>query len=170
MKKIFLKITLLFFALGILMFVPFNSNLTFGYATNTTGTPVCNKERPSAVVLYEPNHRLLPRATKSGELRLNWLKTSRANKYSVAFGMKPGNYIYGAADVGDTNHFVVRFLTPGKKYYFVVRGINDCMPGEWSREWSAIVGARGGVTTPVVTRRTTTKTTKVLPTLSPRVR
>src|SRR3990167_8600544 len=139
MRKNSVKIVLSVFVLGLLALVPLNSNLAFGY-NNTTDTPVCSKQAPSQVVLYEPNHRLLPKATKSGEVRLNWLKTRNANKYTVAFGVKPGNYIYGAADVGDTNNFTVRFLTPGKKYYFVVRGVNDCMPGAWSREWAASTG------------------------------
>lgn len=145
MKFTFLKGVLIVSVFGLLALVPLNSNLIFGY-NNTTDTPTCSKEKPSQVVLYEPNHALLPRATGVGEIRLNWLKTAKANKYTVGFGVNSGNYIYGASDVGDTDHFIVRFLAPGKRYFFAVRGVNDCKPGDWSREWSAVVGRGGGVT------------------------
>ncbi len=154
MKKKFFKITTAVFVLGLLTLIPLNAKLTFGY---TPDPYQCNKEVPDKVVLYEPNHVLLPRATGQGEVRLNWLKANRANKYSVGFGVESGKYIYGSVDVGNTDHFIVRYLAPGKKYYFAVKGVNDCMPGEWSREWAAVVG-RGGLVT-ILTRTTGTGST-----------
>jgi hypothetical protein len=140
MKNIYWKIFLIVLAFAVLLVVPKNSQLAFGYGT--TGTPSCGKEAPDQVVLYEPNHPLLPRASAGGEVLLNWLKAARATKYTVAFGTSSGNYIYGQADVGDTDHFLVRFLTPGRRYYFAVRGVNDCMPGPWSMEWPVLVGGQ----------------------------
>ena|SRR3989338_8126621 len=150
MKKTVLKVAVSIFVLALITLIPKNTDLTFGY----NEIQACNKEKPTQVVLYEPNHRLLPRATKSGEVRLNWLKAERADRYTVAFGVSSGNYIYGAANVGNTDHFDVRFLTPGKRYYFAVKGANDCMPGPWSREWSVLVGRNG--TASVIKPRTTT--------------
>jgi len=140
MKNISWKIFFVALAFAVLLIVPKNSQLAFGYGT--TGTPSCGKIAPDQVVLYEPNHPLLPRATIGGEVLLNWLKATRATKYTVAFGTSSGNYIYGQADVGDTDHFLVRFLTPGRRYYFAVRGVNDCMPGPWSMEWPVLVGGQ----------------------------
>lgn len=145
MKKTIFRIGLVIFAFTLLVLIPLNSNLTFGYGT--TSTPSCDKEKPSQVVLYEPNHPLLPKATGAGEVRLNWLKAERANKYTVGFGLSAGNYIYGATNIADTNNYTVSHLNPGTRYYFAVKGVNDCMPGDWSREWSAAAGGRGGIST-----------------------
>ena len=38
-------------------------------------------------------------------------------------------------------------MNPGTRYYFAVKGVNGCMPGDWSREWSAVVGRGGGTST-----------------------
>jgi len=146
MKNILLKVGLIVFVFALLIIVPLNLNLTFGYGT--VSTPTCDNEKPGQPVLYEPNHALLPRATGAGEVRLNWLKAERANKYTIGFGTSSGNYIYGASNIADTNNFTVRFLTPGTRYYFAVKGVNECKPGDWSREWSAVVGRTG--TTPFV--------------------
>lgn len=144
MKNILFKVGLVIFAFALLIIVPLNLNLTFGYGT--VSTPTCDKEKPSQVVLYEPNHPLLPKATGAGEVRLNWLKAERANKYTVGFGLSAGNYVYGATNIADTNNYTVSHLNPGTRYYFVVKGVNDCMPGDWSREWSAVAGGRGALT------------------------
>ena len=84
MKNNIFKIILGVFVFGLFLLIPLNSKITFGY---TPDPYQCNKEVPDKVVLYEPNHVLLPRATGQGEVRLNWLKANRANKYSVAFGV-----------------------------------------------------------------------------------
>jgi hypothetical protein len=155
MLKGLIKISLLCLVFIVVTVIPSNSSLVFGYGSNsgdaptfagsTTEPPVCNKEKPSQVILYEPNHYLLPKATKPGEVRLNWLKVDKATTYTIAFGLASHNYIYGLPDTGNTDNFTVGNLSIGKTYYFVVRGVNDCMPGPWSREWSVKVG-RGSST------------------------
>ncbi|MCR4277145.1 MAG: fibronectin type III domain-containing protein [Candidatus Roizmanbacteria bacterium] len=144
MKNVLFRIGLVVFVFALLVVVPHNFNLIFGYAA---GTPGCTNEKPAQVVLYEPNHALLPKATGAGEVRLNWLKATRANKYTIGFGTSSGNYIYGAANIADTNNYTVGHLNPGTRYYFAVKGVNGCMPGDWSREWSAVVGRGGGTST-----------------------
>jgi len=151
MKKTTIKVSLILTALVALALIPANTQMIFGYdsptfAGSSTNPPVCSKEAPAAVLLYEPGHELLPKATDPGQVRLNWLKTDKASKYTIAFGLASGNYTYGLPDVGNTDYFTVSDLTPGATYYFVVRGVNDCMPGAWSREWAATVGG-GGVFT-----------------------
>jgi len=141
--------------------LPDNFQIAFGYGT--VSTPTCDKEAPAQVVLYEPGHYLLPKATGVGEVRLNWLKADRATKYTLGFGVQPGIYIYGLPDVGDTDHFTVQHLNPGTKYYFAVRGVNDCKPGAWSREWATVVGRGGAVTTVSTTTTGTTTGTGLLP-------
>src|SRR3989338_5410413 len=150
MKKPILILSLIGIAFLAIAAIPGNSKFVFGYGSDATFAgsstlpPVCNKEKPDQVILYEPNHPLLPKAASSKEVRLNWLKANRANKYTLAFGFSSGNYIYGFPDTGDTDHFTVGSLTSGKKYYFVVRGVNGCMPGLWSMEWAVRVGGGTG--------------------------
>jgi hypothetical protein len=40
------------------------------------------------------------------------------------------------------------------QYFFAVKGVNDCMPGDWSQEWSAVVGRKSGTTALVSTGST----------------
>lgn len=165
MKNVLFKVGLVIFVFALLIVVPLNLNLTYGYSTNTTDAPTCGNEKPDQPVLFEPNHALLSRATGAGEVRLNWLKAARANKYTVGFGLSSGNYIYGANDIADTDNFTVRSLTPGTRYYFAVKGVNECKPGDWSREWSAVVGGGGGTSTTTFARATGRNTS---PTIVPR--
>lgn len=161
LKKIGIRIFLITLSgLGIL-FVPLNSDFVYGYgssspvtsstgsssvlANDTTATPHCGRSQPKAPVLYQPGHALLPRTDEAGKIRLNWLKVDGANKYTIAYGLSSGNYIYGLPDVGDTDNFTVEYLSPGVKYFFAVRANNDCMPGPWSQEWSAIVNGRNNI-------------------------
>ncbi len=158
MLKGSVKISLLTLALIAIVLIPGNTQLVFGYGSGGGGgagdgrsdgrsdgrggggSTTCGNEQPAKVVLYQPNHALLPRATGPNQIRLNWIKTAKATKYTVAFGVSSGNYIYGLPDVGDTDNFTVNYLTPGRTYYFAVRGVNGCMPGPWSMEWAARAG------------------------------
>jgi len=144
MKNILLRIGMVVFIFALLVFVPLNVNQIFGYGT--VSTPTCDNEKPAKVVLYEPNHALLPKATGVGEVRLNWLKAERANKYTIGFGTSPRNYIYGVTNIPDTNNYTVKYLNPGTRYYFAVKAVNECMPGDWSREWSVLVGGTRATT------------------------
>lgn len=174
MKKTLVKVSILGFALLAIALIPGNSKFVFGYGSPTfagssTEPPVCDKEKPAQVVLYEPNHPLLPKAVNAYDVRLNWLKADKANKYTLAFGLSSGNYIYGLPNVGNTDHFTVGSLTPGQKYYFVVRGVNECMPGLWSREWAVrIGGGTGGVFTNLNTNSPRVITPPNIPSTLPR--
>lgn len=150
MPKSLIKAFLIFLVVVGVGLVPGNSKLLFGYGSgaDTSGQfhqDVCENEAPLKVVLYEPNHPALPKTTAKGEVILNWLKlTANADKYTIAYGVQPGNYIYGLPDVGNVSSFTVGYLNPGTRYYFVVRGVNGCMPGPWSKEWSAVAPGGGG--------------------------
>lgn len=157
MLKGLVKILLLGIALIAVTLIPGNAKLVFGYGSSsnsnsgslnsTTGAPTCDKQQPDKVTLYEPNHPLLPKAANPKDVRLNWLKANRSTKYTLAFGLSSGNYIYGLPDIGNTDNFTVSYLAPGTTYYFVVRGVNDCMPGPWSMEWAVKAGGETGTFT-----------------------
>lgn len=120
-------------------------------AGSTTDTPRCTAQVPETPVLYEPWHQLLPKAKNAGEVILRWHIARRATHYLIAFGLSAGNYIYGAPNVGnhDSNEYTVSLLVPGKKYYFAVKAINDCMPSDFSNEWVGRAKGYWGTPSPI---------------------
>lgn len=84
----------------------------------------------------------------SGEMTLIWAKSSGADFYTISYGLISGNYIYGAPNIGDTNQYAVRGLTPGKVYYFVMTSVNDCGSSGYSQEVWAKSGGAPVVVTP----------------------
>jgi len=180
MPKSFIKGFLIVLVVALIGLAPKNKDLIFGYG-DTAGQFhkfVCENQTPLKVVLYEPNHPSLSKTTARGEVILNWLKLrENADKYTIAYGVQPGTYIYGLPDVGNINSFTVRYLNPGTRYYFVVRGVNGCQPGPWSQEWSAMApGGIGGGTvaltqTPktTITPKTTVTPKTTAPQASPKV-
>ena len=167
LPQVFFKALLAAVAVAVLVIVPGNTKFLFGYG-DTSGQFhkfVCENSTPLKVVLYQPNHPALPKTAARGEVILNWLKLQdNAGKYTIAYGVQPGNYIYGVTDTGDVNSFTVKYLNPGTRYYFVVRGVNGCMPGPWSQEWSAVAPGGSGV------RDNGTNLTSPRPSVNPSVR
>lgn len=105
------------------------------------GPPTCGNSDPDkAPSLLQPNHPVLPKKAKAGEVVLYWHKVPGANNYSVYYGFSPKNYIFSAPDVGDTDNLIVRFL-PNKIMYFSVQARNGCAAGPLSREWAARPGS-----------------------------
>ncbi len=56
--------------------------------------------------------------------------------YALKFGTASGEYVFGASKfgTGETREYLVESLSPGKTYYFRVRGGNGCATGPWSNE------------------------------------
>ncbi|MBU1084923.1 fibronectin type III domain-containing protein, partial [Patescibacteria group bacterium] len=148
-SKNILKLVVASVVVGVLLIIPKNTDLSYGYSWENppeVNKPwICMNSAPDKVILYQPGHPLLPKSLVSGEVRLNWLKVSNADKYTVAYGVQPGTYIYGVNNVGNSDNFTVSYLNPGQTYYFVVRGVNGCKPGAWSQEWSAVAPGTGRV-------------------------
>lgn len=108
------------------------------------GLPVCNDPKPKAPVLYEPNNPVLQKAKNPGEIRLQWTKVPGASGYNVYFGLSSRNYIFSAADLGDTDNYTVKFLG-NRTYYFAVQTKSGCARGPLSNEWAARPGGGGAV-------------------------
>ena len=90
---------------------------------------------------------------------LTWTEAQDPVTYFlVAYGTSPNGIEYGAPNIGgrESTSFTVSELTNGVKYYFRVRGVNDCKPGKFSNKLSAVPGTPAG--TVLGTNKTLSKT------------
>lgn len=112
----------------------------YGWSPNVDhSASVCTDPKPDkAPILMQPNHPALPRGG-ANEIRLFWHKVPGANGYHVYYGLSPGNYIYSAADIVDTDNFTVAGLSR-RKYYFAVQAKKGCAASDLSNEWWGIPG------------------------------
>lgn len=97
-----------------------------------TPVPACDVASPSA-----PTNLQATSGPENGEVTLNWSKVSEATHYNLVFGPGSRDYHYGAPNIGNTDRYVVRQLSPGQLYYFVVAAVNDCASSGYSSEVSA---------------------------------
>lgn len=86
----------------------------------------CSDEKPGTPTMYPPV-RLDPTTMK-----LSWSATDKATTYALSYGVCAGQFIYGVADTGNVTEFTVGGLNASQTYYFSVRAINGCMPGDSS--------------------------------------
>lgn len=112
--------------------------------TTSTGwvAPACTAIKPGSAPIITN--------TLNGDnsVTLTWTKADNpVTKYLIAYGTSPGSIEYGNPDVGnaDTTSYTVRGLSGGTRYYFKIKAINDCMPGDWSNEVSSLIGGTGAV-------------------------
>ena len=104
--------------------------------TTTTGGTVCSASAPGAPL------NLLAVPAGPGQVLLSWQPPTegKPTHYSILYGLSPGDYLYGNHNVGLTTNYLVSGLTPATTYYFVVLAVNDCAPGPYSQEVSAVAG------------------------------
>ncbi|OGG09241.1 hypothetical protein A2154_03450 [Candidatus Gottesmanbacteria bacterium RBG_16_43_7] len=67
-------------------------------------------------------------------MRLTWTTADKATTYALSYGTDPGKYIYGVTDTGNVTAYTVGSLNDSQTYYFTVRAINGCMPGDPSNQ------------------------------------
>jgi hypothetical protein len=149
----------------------FAEDRPYGWSPQTDfsnqGPPTCGNSNPDkAPALLQPNHPILPKKAKGGEVVLYWHKVPGANNYSVYYGFSPKNYIFSAPDVGDTDNLVVRFL-PNKIMYFSVQARNGCAAGPLSREWAVRPGSGRYISPVLGTTKTTTLNKKTSSLIEP---
>ena len=127
-------------------FATFSSTPTSTSTTSTStgggggwSAPVCSATKPGSAPTIT--------SVVSGDnsVTLTWSKAGNpVTNYLVAYGTKPGSIEYGNPNVGnsDTTSYTIKGLSGGTRYYFKIKAINDCMPGDWSNEVSSIPGGR----------------------------
>ncbi len=80
----------------------------------------------------------------TGEVVIHWAGTEGADKYAIVYGTASSSYQYGSTNIGgnSSRSFVVRFLSPGTRYFFRVYAIRACSKnngiGDPSMEVSAV--------------------------------
>lgn len=112
-----------------------------GNGGGSVSAPVCNATKPSTPTL------LSVEAIGSGKVRLTWSSASPVTTYAISYGLYGKDFEYGVASTGNVTSFEVSGLTVGQRYSFVVRGVNDCMPGDPSNTLStggSVLGASTG--------------------------
>jgi hypothetical protein len=121
-----------------------NSNNNGGGGGGGGGSaPTCGAQKPPTPTL------LSVISTSTTTVQLNWTSVNPATGYSISYGTSPGNFQFGVPNVGNTTSYSIGALDPNQKYYFVVRALNDCMPGDPSNEKAtnrggAVLGATSG--------------------------
>lgn len=76
----------------------------------------------------------------TNKITLTWSAVSPVSYYLISYGLTSGKYIYGNPNVGNVTSYTVGGLAKNAKYYFVVKAVNGCAPGNFSNELSASTG------------------------------
>ncbi|MDO8621257.1 MAG: Ig-like domain-containing protein [Candidatus Levybacteria bacterium] len=112
---------------------------------NGLGTVVFNPTSGVQSTCTNPSPGSTPQLTSAKtigntQIMLTWTKSlDPVSHYLVAYGVSSGQYQYGNPRIGgrDTTAFTIDSLSPNTKYYFIIKAVNGCMPGNNSNELSA---------------------------------
>lgn len=104
-----------------------NTTTTNNDTPNSNPGYTCDNPKPSAPTLTANR-------TSSTTVELRWNSVNNATHYAISYGTSAGNYAYGVANTGNTTSFTIGGLAPNTTYYFIVRAVNDCQPGDASNE------------------------------------
>lgn len=118
---------------------PSNGNGGNGDNGDNGDKPDCSASSPTA------SPSLDAFSTGPNSIMLTWNSVGPITHYQIRYGTSPGNYEFGATDIGSNISFEVKELSPGVTYYFQITGVNDCAAGHWSNEASATTGGQGKV-------------------------
>jgi hypothetical protein len=101
-------------------------------------TWVCTAAKPGTTAITS--------VVRSGTTaQLTWTAADKATHYVISYGPDAGNLIYGVPNTGNVTSYVIGSLQPGVQYHFVVRAVNDCMPGDLGQVLGASTGFGGQV-------------------------
>lgn len=111
--------------------------------TSPASAPVCPDSKPSTPTLTSVNRN-------GSQAVLTWTAASPVTHYTISYGTSPDNYQYGVPNTGNVTTYTVGSLDVNKNYYFSVRAVNGCMPGDASNRPTGgqVLGAstsKGGV-------------------------
>lgn len=119
---------------------PNNGNNSNNGGSSGPSSPSCNDSKPTKAPVL-----LGYTTTSKNQVTLTWKKAlDPVTHYLISYGVKPNIPLYGNPNIGDKNttHYTVNALSGGVTYYFRVRAINNCTPGDYSNEIAVRVGGR----------------------------
>lgn len=65
----------------------------------------------------------------AGQVTLNWSRYSPVvDNYKIFYGTKSGTYQYATSDIGNNVVESIGYLTPGVRYYFLIKGYSQGNP------------------------------------------
>jgi len=111
-------------------------------SSSQPGAPVCTDQKPGTPQLIS--------VTRNGATAtIRWTEVKDATHYALFYGVKPNEYIHSVPNTGKVTTFTVGSLDPNTTYYWQVRAVNTCMPGEASGSTNPIGGGEVlGASTP----------------------
>jgi len=118
-------------AFSIFFFLP-----QFSYAART---PRCTDVDPGSAPA------ITSVTTEGTQVTLSWSQAMEpVTHYTLAYGPTKEQLIYGAPNIGPagTGSYTVDQLTAGQRYYFRIRAVNNCEPGDFSDTVSVVVGVQ----------------------------
>lgn len=111
----------------------------------TSGNYPCTNPAPGSTPKLS-----LAQQISASQITLSWTKSSDpVSHYLVAYGISSGQYQYGNPRIGGRNvtAFTIDALSPNTKYYFIIKAVNGCMPGNNSNELSETTLPKGKIIT-----------------------
>jgi hypothetical protein len=105
--------------------------------TYAARTPHCTDPDPGGVPV------ITSITTSATSVTLAWTPVPPpVTYYLLAYGLSKDNLGYGAPNIGDQNttSYTINDLTPGQRYYFRIKAVNNCEPGDYSDTASIVVG------------------------------
>lgn len=123
---------------------PGNNNNNGGGSSSTV-----NNSQPTPCTASKPGTPSITsvQRTSGSTVQLTWTQASNATSYAISYGTSSGNYQYGVPSTGNVTTYTVGGLDPNANYFFIVRAVNDCTPGDASSESSTSGGQVLGVST-----------------------
>jgi hypothetical protein len=107
-----------------------NNGGSSGSSNNHPKPQQCTATKPGTPSVTSVNR------TSGSTVTITWTAVSPVTSYAISYGTSKGNYQYGVPSTGNVTSFAIGGLDPNATYYFSVRAINDCMPGDSSNEGS----------------------------------
>ncbi|MEK9200756.1 MAG: fibronectin type III domain-containing protein [Patescibacteria group bacterium] len=104
-----------------------NSSSNGGGTSGGGSAPVCTSIKPGTPTLTSVEY-------KGTQAVLHWTAVVNATHYTIAYGDQPDSYQYGVPDTGNVTTYTIGSLNPNTVYYFQVRAVNNCMPGDFSTQ------------------------------------